>query len=819
MTGFGLDPRGNGPPGATGGGPVAPPALQSNMYDAPGQTAVLEDVFRAGLDPTAAFGAAWGMKKLVGSDPVSDRLNSWAGNPQAPPPPGPDPAPGPAADAPDARPQTSMDGSAGSPMDGDTTHTRQPGHAGGPSAPDAPRAPAPGGGEPPRVPTPGPAASAADDALKHGGIKESQAAFRTAMAERGVVRASAEGGVLAARRGAQLGSKIGAQMLLRAGAMSLPGLGTALTVAFWVFDSSERKAVNNLISSLMGPGAAPAIDAPPEPPRTQFLPLTHDGNRDPSIERMDQGMVRTNAAAFRFHPDDVWPSTPAIATTSDFSAVAAKANALSAQVGSLVDSLHAAYSTAGSEEPYVQQMWARAKTGVDALDDLKATVLPAIGRQLMEGANNANNAYQAFREVNQNNRVEINNSTSGLIPFTANHVNEAKMGDSTAQLKSAVEAMDRTAQTLASAADPFAIRDYHGPASGGQEGLGAPTEPTPAAPPVAPVAPPPVGGSSPLVNTPPVEKADQGAKDLASLLRNATPQMPGMGMPTMPQMPGMGGMPQVPGLGGAKPNDLLGRGPLNEDALKKALDDRLKEKAEKDEDKNQKKPGEGPAQPGPVTAAGPAAVAPPAQQAGHKVPGPEAGAPGTPGGPPGAANVTEIGGKKYTFDTPKLAAMAHNLSGTDGSAHTSLRQAASEAGFRLPPPGQDIGTPVPGGEVKPGDVVMGANNQNAQIIGDQDGKAMVITERGEVKPLDEVAHFTGPHEGIFRLVDDGAPAPGGEQTIQQAAAHTDTPPPAAPAAPAAAPVTTRDTDPGVIPPPPPRPAQPGLDPRAVPPGN
>lgn len=813
MTGYGLDPTGAGPPGGPGGGPVTPPALQSHMYDAPGQTAVLEDVFRAGMDPAAAFGAAWGMKKLVGADPVSERLNNWAGNPQTPPPT-PDPAPGVAGDAPDGRPQTSLDGTAGSPMDGDTTQTRQPGHAGSPSAPDAPRAAAPGGGEPPRVPTHGPAASVADDALKHGGIKESQAAFRTAMAERGVMRASAEGGVLAARRGAQLGSKIGAQMLLRAGAMSIPGLGTALTVAFWVFDSSERKAVNNLISSIMGPGAAPAIDAPPEPPRTQFLPLTHDGNRDPSIERMDQGMVRTNNAAFRFHPDDVWPSAPAITTTSDFSAVAAKANALTAKVDSLVESLHSAYSTAGAEEPYVQQMWAKAKTGVEALDDLKATVLPAIGRQLMDGANNANNAYQAFREVNQTNRVEINNSTSGLIPFTANHVNEAKMSDSTAQLKSAVEAMDRTAQALASAADPFSIRDYHGSASAGQEGLGAPTAPAPAAPPPVAPAPPSVGGSVPNVSTPPADnKVDPAAKDLASLLRNATPQMPGMGMPTMPQMPGMGGMPQVPGLGGAKPSDLMGKGPLNEDALKKALDERLKEKAEKDEDKNQKKPGEGPVQPGQAAPVG-GPVAPPAQPAGHKVPGPEAGAPGTPGGPPGAANVAELGGKKWTFDTPKLAALAHNLSGTDGSGHTSLRQAASEAGFRLPPPGQDIGTPVPGGDIKPGDVVMGANNQNAQFLGEQDGKAMVITERGEIKPLDEVAKFTGPHEGIFRLVDDGAPVPGGGQTIQQAAAHTD-PPPAAPAAP----VTTRDTDPGIIPPPPPRAGQAGLDPGAVPPGN
>ncbi|MEB3023079.1 MULTISPECIES: hypothetical protein [Mycolicibacter] len=54
-----------------------------------------------------------------------------------------------------------------------------------------------------------------------------------------------------------------------------------------------------------------------------------------------------------------------------------------------------------------------------ALDGLKDTVLPAIGHQLMDGAEHANAAYQAFRGINTANRREIHNSTSGLIPFMA----------------------------------------------------------------------------------------------------------------------------------------------------------------------------------------------------------------------------------------------------------------------------------------------------------------------------------------------------------------------------------------------------------------
>lgn len=81
----------------------------------------------------------------------------------------------------------------------------------------------------------------------------------------------------------------------------------------------------------------------------------------------------------------------------------------------LVDSVTSIYQSQANE-PYVVQSWANTKPGVEALGD-QSTMLPTIASQLMAGANSANNAYQAFRGVNLKNRQEINNSTSGLIPF------------------------------------------------------------------------------------------------------------------------------------------------------------------------------------------------------------------------------------------------------------------------------------------------------------------------------------------------------------------------------------------------------------------
>ncbi|NKS74628.1 hypothetical protein GS531_22920 [Rhodococcus hoagii] len=79
-------------------------------------------------------------------------------------------------------------------------------------------------------------------------------------------------------RAAAMGARLG----LRLAAFAIPGpgwaIGAAVLAATWLFDSSMRRAVNNLFGKMFGVNNSPALDTPPEPPRTQFLPLTHDGD-------------------------------------------------------------------------------------------------------------------------------------------------------------------------------------------------------------------------------------------------------------------------------------------------------------------------------------------------------------------------------------------------------------------------------------------------------------------------------------------------------------------------------------------------------------
>lgn len=706
----------NGPgPGSTTG--VSAPSLtHSAPIGAGTHTTTFDDIVNAGFDPLGSFAAAAALNRTVGNARVNAALTRIASG--TPEPAAPDLPKIPAAEP------AFNEGAANKFLSEGATDKAATSARSATAAAEKP-------------PTP----------LGRAAVQNARNNLAKKFAEDGARQAVREASVLAARGGARLG----AAAALRAAALGIPGLGTALTVLMWAIDPDFRRGVNNLISSILGPGGAPDLNAPPEPPRTQFLPLTHDGNRDAIIERMDGGMVRANEAAFRFNPAEIWSTdAPAIQTTTNFSDVIDKINVVNNKLNATKEAISGAYK-AHPDEPYVADLWSKTKPGVEAFSKLQSEVLPAIGSHVSEGAVGANNAYQAFRQVNIKNRQEINNSTSGMIPFAANKVNESHMSDATGEMRSAVDNMARTAQALTAAADPFTIvanRSGNGGSTGRTQSV---TPSTPAAP-AAPSTLPPAGPAGPAA------KADNPAKDLASMLRNAMPGG-GMPMPAMPQIPNLGsGMPQIPGL-----NNPAGK-PL--DLAPKDLKDKLEAKAkEKDNEKPEgpKKPGEAPTPP----TTGPAAVQGKTVNASNPAP-----APGT----PTAANTTKIGGKDWTFDSPKLKDLAHNMTGSDGAGHKSLRQAATEAGFKLPPPGQDIGKPITNpADLKPGHAIMGENNHNGVYLGEQGGQAWAVDENGKLVPLKEIAKFNGPHTGFFELFDDGSPAASQTQqtanTQQQAAAQ------------------------------------------------
>lgn len=699
-------------------------------------TSTLHDVLRSStVNPLTAFGAAAGLRHVAGRDPVNQALNRWAGK------------------TPEAGAEAAKTGGQGL---SDAERLKNLGLASPNEKASAAKAAASA-----------PASAAESKAAGQQAVTEAKKSLIKKFTEDSSRVAVKEASLLAARNGA----KFGASMALRLVALGTPGLGTALTLALWMFDTDGRRAFNNLLSSMLGVGAAPDLNAPPQPPRTKFLPITNDGNRDDTIEKMDRGMVATNQRAFGFAPDDVWPTTdPNIPTTSDYSGFRAQLNQLGAQLKSALEAPASVYQSY-RDEPYVAKMWSKTKPGVDAMADVHSKVLPQMGTQFLSAATATNNAYQAFRQVNLNNRAEINNSTSGLWPGRANHVNAGKMSDSTDEIKQSVADIDRIAQELAAVADPINVVANRVSGTDSSPRTGGPTQSEPQQPvaPVAPVAP----------AAPRQEAKPDLAKDLASqLLGRGMPgfgnPMSGMGAPQVPQVPQ--GLGQA--LGGAKPLQ-----PLKDDKDKdKELRDKIAEKLKPKEDGKDPMKPEGPPQAGPAgTGAG----------AGKPVKAPL----GKPGDPK-ASNTVTVDGKPWKFDNPKLAQFVNNLANPEGGAHKSVRQSAIDAGYHLPPLDKDIGKPVSESEMKPGAVIMGPDNRNAVFLGETAGQAMVRTEAGETTTLDKVLG-TGAHVGIFELLDDGAAAatPGDQGQVQQAGAHSPAGPPAG--TPAGSP-STADTDPGVV---------------------
>ena len=99
-------------------------------------------------------------------------------------------------------------------------------------------------------------------------------------------------------------------------------------------------------------------------------------------------------------------------------------------------------------------------------------------------------------------------------------------------------------------------------------------------------------------------------------------------------------------------------------------------------------------------------------------------------------------------------AVKHMLD-ADPANPKSFYMAASEAGYHLPPMGQDIGEKVPPSLMREGDVIS-ADGKTGVYLGNGD----VLMEDQSVQKLSDVANFDGPNQGVFRLEEPSTGGPG-----------------------------------------------------------
>ena len=115
-----------------------------------------------------------------------------------------------------------------------------------------------------------------------------------------------------------------------------------------------------------------------------------------------------------------------------------------------------------------------------------------------------------------------------------------------------------------------------------------------------------------------------------------------------------------------------------------------------------------------------------------------------------AARTVDVGGgRMVTFPSAQLAQMVKDMVEAGPDGNRSIYMAASEAGYDLPPMGQDIGQQVPPSLLREGDIIAAADGKNGVYLGNGD----VLMEGTEIKRLEDVADFNGENQGIFRLAE------------------------------------------------------------------
>ncbi|MBS9535105.1 hypothetical protein KIH27_16070 [Mycobacterium sp. M1] len=132
-----------------------------------------------------------------------------------------------------------------------------------------------------------------------------------------------------------------------------------------------------------------------------------------------------------------------------------------------------------------------------------------------------------------------------------------------------------------------------------------------------------------------------------------------------------------------------------------------------------------------------------------------------------ARTATLPDGRSVTFPTAHQAEVARSMTEAAASGNPkSLYMAASEAGYDLPPQGQDIGEKVPPALMKEGDILSTTGGQGMYV-----GNGDVLMENGEISKLSDVANFDGESQGVFRMAEpDDHTGPGLEGPAQAVSA-------------------------------------------------
>lgn len=410
------------------------------------------------------------------------------------------------------------------------------------------------------------AGEAAEQGAKQAGKQAGKQGAKQAAKQGGKQAAKAAGklaGKGATRAAAGVAGRLGARAGLMAAGAAVPGPGWALAAgvaATVALEAAFNPGFRSWVGGLVRSGGI-AVDTPPEPPYTNWLPHIENDKRAEVVDAVDQTITEMNNKITGVDPSEykMWDVTGGneVPGLTRMLPVADHINHVAGQLNTFSENMQTLMT--GSESSIMQNYAEALKPALDTIASFNADAGKPLTDAVINGATTANEAYQLLLDANQQSRETLAKSNGDwlhVIPHSSVEKNDlvtnaddiiAKISQLEGQQaeieRSVLEWVNRIAP---GEIDPKFVDDMVITDGGGKDGeQPGPNPDNPWVPPIAPGAPPNIpprsgggGGGGPFVPTSP-------GVTPPSTPRGGSPFAP------MPDSPGPGG----PDGGGSNPFD------------------------------------------------------------------------------------------------------------------------------------------------------------------------------------------------------------------------------------------------------------------------
>ena len=254
----------------------------------------------------------------------------------------------------------------------------------------------------------------AEEATEKAGKKAGKRGAKQ-MAKQGAKQAAKATGKLAGKAGTRAAAGVAGRLGARAGLMAagaaVPGPGWALAAgvaATVVLEAAFNPGFRSWVGGLVRSGGV-AVDTPPEPPYTHWLPHIEDDKRAEVVDAVDQTITEMNATITGVDPAEykMWDVTGGneVPGLTRMLPVADHINHVAGQLNTFSENMQSLMT--GSESSIMQNYAEALQPALNTIASFNEDAGQPLTDAVIQGATTANEAYQLILDANQKSRETL----------------------------------------------------------------------------------------------------------------------------------------------------------------------------------------------------------------------------------------------------------------------------------------------------------------------------------------------------------------------------------------------------------------------------